>query len=238
MPQPAAGLGARPPARFGSRRGTRRPGRRQQPRPPGARRRGTGDMNRASDPTTHVPVGESFEPADGERSVAGAAIPTSRNTAHRRAQVGGRLGGTIGHHVNPTPCHSPTRPPGRLSSTGGRNGTISRAPCALFILPRFARQGRGRPAGAATIPQGKDSAMNEVRLDPRQAPARTELLLAASFGQQARGRPIHGRLESEDAIMRWLAGQEAERRSAPAKPRSRAARRRWRRALARKAGRA
>ena len=41
-----------------------------------------------------------------------------------------------------------------------------------------------------------------------------------------------------EAIARWLAGQETERRSAPAKPRSRAARRRWRRALARKGGRA
>ncbi len=201
--------------------------------------------------------------------------------------------------------------------------------------------------------------MNEVRLDPQQAPARAELLLAADFGQEARGRPIHGRVESEDggdgepgptlkigavwtrrlaasegtarpsgsaygnplrgtrddapavpigaaviartdvpdargwrlyrvapngaviydgwiehdpanaelalaelraaaaaspaaalrraverrpghpseeAITRWLAGQETERRSAPAKPRSRAARRRWRRALARKGG--
>ena len=38
----------------------------------------------------------------------------------------------------------------------------------------------------------------KVRLDPRQAPARAELLLAADFGQQAAGRPIHGRLESED----------------------------------------
>ena len=32
--------------------------------------------------------------------------------------------------------------------------------------------------------------MNEVRLDPQQAPARAELLLAADFGQEARGRPI------------------------------------------------
>ncbi len=203
--------------------------------------------------------------------------------------------------------------------------------------------------------------MNEVRLDPRQTPARAELLLAADFGQEARGRPIHGRLESEDggagepgpwlklgavrtrrlavsegtdrpsgsaygnplrgtrdnapvvpigapvivrtdvpeargwrvyrvtpnggvmyhgwiehdpahaelaltelravaaaspaaalrraverqpdhasaeALTRWLTGRETERPSAPAKPRSRAARRRWRRALARKGGRA
>ena len=40
--------------------------------------------------------------------------------------------------------------------------------------------------------------MNELGLDPRQAPVRAELLLAADFGQQAAGRPIHGRLESED----------------------------------------
>ena len=202
--------------------------------------------------------------------------------------------------------------------------------------------------------------MNEVRLDPRQAPARAELLLGAGFGQEARGHPIHGWLDSEDggggeagprlkigavrtrrlsvseaaarpsgsaygnplrgtresaptvpigapvvartdipdaqgwrvyrvapngaviydrwidhdparaelvitelraaaaaspatalrqaverqpdhaseeAIMRWLASQETERRSAPPKPRSRAPRRRWRRALARKGGR-
>ena len=40
--------------------------------------------------------------------------------------------------------------------------------------------------------------MAEVRLDPRQAPVRAELLLAADFGREARGRPIHGRPESED----------------------------------------
>ncbi len=200
----------------------------------------------------------------------------------------------------------------------------------------------------------------DVTLDPQQAPARAELLLAAGFGQEARGRPIHGRLESDcdcdgepgprvkigavrtrrlaasegtarlsgsaygnplrgtrdaaptvpigapviarvdvpdargwrvyraapdgavifdgwiehdpanaervvtelhaaaaaspeaalrraierqpghasaEAIARWLAGQETERPSAPAKPRSRAARRRWRRARARRGGR-
>ena len=41
--------------------------------------------------------------------------------------------------------------------------------------------------------------MNDVRLDPQQAPARAELLLAADFEQEARGRPIHGRPESEGA---------------------------------------
>ena len=40
--------------------------------------------------------------------------------------------------------------------------------------------------------------MIEVSLHPRQAPARAELLLAADIGREARGRPVHGRLESED----------------------------------------
>ena len=40
--------------------------------------------------------------------------------------------------------------------------------------------------------------MHDVRLDPHQAPARAELLLAADFGHEARGRPIHGQLESGD----------------------------------------
>ena len=40
--------------------------------------------------------------------------------------------------------------------------------------------------------------MNEVTLDPQQAPARAELLLVADFGQEAAGRPTYGRLESED----------------------------------------
>ena len=40
--------------------------------------------------------------------------------------------------------------------------------------------------------------MNEVSLDPRQAPAHAELLLGADFGHEAPGRPIYGRFESED----------------------------------------
>ena len=57
----------------------------------------------------------------------------------------------------------------------------------------------GRQGGRHEPPQGKEKrAMNEVSLDPRQAPDRAELLLAADFGRQARGRPIHGRLENED----------------------------------------
>ena len=164
-------------------------------------------MNRASDPTTHAPVGEPFEPADGERAPAGAAIPTSWNTARMGAQWGSGLGGTIGHHVNPSPCPSPPRPPGRLSSTGGRNGRNSRALCALFFAALCAATTTSTAGrGPHELPQGKDSAMNEVpmrsaelrievRLDPQQAPARAELLLGAGFGQEARGHPIHGRCQ-------------------------------------------
>ena len=50
--------------------------------------------------------------------------------------------------------------------------------------------------------------MNEVTLDPRQAPAPAELLLGADLGREAQGRPIRGRLESEDGGARepgpWL----------------------------------
>ena len=40
--------------------------------------------------------------------------------------------------------------------------------------------------------------MNDVRLDPRQVPARAELLLAAGLGKDAPGRPIYARLEPDD----------------------------------------
>ena len=39
--------------------------------------------------------------------------------------------------------------------------------------------------------------MNDVRLDPEQVPARTELLLAAELGEDAPGRPIYARLEPD-----------------------------------------
>ena len=57
---------------------------------------------------------------------------------------------------------------------------------------------------------------------------------AAALRRAVEKQPNHA---SAEAIRRWLAAQETERPSAPAKPRSRAARRRWRRALARKGGR-
>ena len=70
-------------------------------------------------------------------------------------------------------------------------------------------------------------------------PARAELALAELRAaaaaspeaalRQAVERPLgHA---SEEAIRRWLTDRETERPSAPAKPRSRAAGRRWRRAV-------
>ena len=77
-------------------------------------------------------------------------------------------------------------------------------------------------------------------------PANAELVVAELRAAAARSpaAALRGAVErqtghaSEEAITRWLADRETERRSAPPKPRSRAARQRWRRALARKGGRA
>ncbi len=78
-----------------------------------------------------------------------------------------------------------------------------------------------------------DPANGELALAELRAAAPTSP--AAALRRAVERQPGHA---SEEAITRWLAGQETERRSAPAKSRSRAARRRWRRALARKGGRA
>lgn len=125
---------------------------------------------------------------------------------------------------------------------------------------------RGRPGHAPSVPIGSallartDAAdargWRVYRVAPNGAviydgwidydPARPELAVvelqaaaaaspAAALRQAVERQPGHA---SEKAITRWLAAQETERPSAPAKPRSRAARRRWRRALARKGGRA
>ena len=81
-----------------------------------------------------------------------------------------------------------------------------------------------------------------IEHDPANAElALTELHAAAAASPAAALRraverqPDHA---SAEAITRWLVGRETGRWSAPAKPRSRAARRRWRRTLARKSARA
>ncbi len=77
-------------------------------------------------------------------------------------------------------------------------------------------------------PANAELALTELRAAAATSPA-------AALRRAVERRPGHA---SDEAITRWLAGRETERPSAPAKPRSRAARRRWRRALARRGGRA
>ena len=77
-------------------------------------------------------------------------------------------------------------------------------------------------------PANAELTLAELRVAAATSPA-------AALRRAVERRPGHA---SEEAITRWLAAQETERPSAPPKPRSRAARRRWRRALARKGGRA
>ena len=57
--------------------------------------------------------------------------------------------------------------------------------------------------------------MNEVRLDPQQAPARAELLLAAGFGQEAQGLPPDLRPARERGRRRRRARAVAEDRRGP-----------------------
>ena len=112
--------------------------------------------------TTLAPVSEPFEPA-GRRTSAGAgAIPTSRNTAHRRAQAGEASEVRSTPHVNPTPCPSPPVHPAACLRQATGTGK-SRALCALFFCPavRGNDEDPGRQ-GATTNPRDKENAMNEV----------------------------------------------------------------------------
>ena len=56
--------------------------------------------------------------------------------------------------------------------------------------------------------------MHEVTLDPRQVPAGAELLVAAAFGEDAAGRPIHGAAadEADGGGRRLKVGAVATRR--------------------------
>ena len=100
---------------------------------------------------------------------------------------------------------------------------------------RVWRAYRVAPAGAVIYDRWieRDPAHAELALtELRAAAARSP---AAALRRAVERRPGHA---SDEAITRWLAGRETEPPSASAKPGSRTARRRWRRALARKGGRA
>ena len=81
------------------------------------------------------PWGEPFEQARRRTSAGGAAIPTSRNTAHRWAQVGGGVRGTIDPSCEPDPLPLAPGPPGRLSKTGGRDGKNRARYARFFFAP-------------------------------------------------------------------------------------------------------
>ena len=123
-------------------------------------------------------------------------------------------------------------------------GTRESAPVVPIGAPLVARtdvpdaQGwrvyRVAPNGAVIYDRWIDHDPARAELALAELRAAAEKSPAEALRQAVERQPDHA---SENAIMRWLAAQENERRSAPAKPRSRAARRRWRRALARKGGR-
>ena len=119
----------------------------------------------------------------------------------------------------------------------GRPGHAPSVPIGSALLARTdAADARGwrvyrvAPNGAVIYdgwiehdPACAELALTELRAAAAASPA-------AALRQAVERQPGHA---SEQAITRWLAAQQTERPSAPAKPRSRAARRRWRRALAR-----
>ena len=135
----------------------------------------------------------------------------------------------------------------RLSGTAYGNrlgGTRYDAPVVPIGAPLIARTDVPDALGWRVYPAAPNGAAiydGWVEHDPANAElALTELRAAAATRPAAALRRAVERRPGdaiEVAITRWLAGRETERSSAHAKPRSRAARRRWRRALAREGGR-
>ena len=135
----------------------------------------------------------------------------------------------------------------RLSGSAYGNplrGTRDAAPAVPVGAPVIARVDaadargwrvyRAAPGGAVIYdgwiehdPAHAEQMLIELRAAAAASPA-------AALRRAAERQPGHA---SAEAIARWLAAQETER-PGRAKPRSRAARRRWRRALARRGGRA
>ena len=133
-------------------------------------------------------------------------------------------GAAYGNPLRGRPGHAPSVPIGsallaRTDAADARGWRVYRvAPNGAVIYDRWIDYD----------PDRAELALAELRAAAAASPA-------AALHQAVERQPGHA---SEKAITRWLAGQQTERPSAPAKPRSRAARRRWRRALARKGGRA
>ena len=171
------------------------------------------------------PIYARLEPdGDGEPAVRikVGAVLTRRLYAAEATEV--PSGAAYGNPLRGRPAHAPSVSIGsallvRTDAAAARGWRVYRvAPNGAVIYDRW----------IDCDPARAELALAELRAAAAASPA-------AALRQAVERQPGHA---SEEAITRWLAGQETERPSAPAKPRSRAARRRWRRALARKGGRA
>ena len=173
------------------------------------------------------PIYARLEP-DGDRDgepavrIKVGAVLTRRLYAAEATEV--PSGAAYGNPLRGRPGHAPSVPIGsallvRTDAADARGWRVYRvAPNGAVIYDRWIEHD---PARAELV-------LAELRAAAAASPA-------AALRQAVERQPGHA---SEQAITRWLAGQQTERPSTPAKPRSRAARRRWRRALARKGGRA
>ncbi len=128
------------------------------------------------------------------------APPRPRPDLRRPGPLGCIVGGrvpSINHVTRPLAPPSPFTLPAAFARVAAR-GRIARY--ARFCCPavRGNDEDPGRQGAATNLPRERRTRTNKVRLDARQAPARAELQLAAYFGHEVRGCPIHGRLESED----------------------------------------
>ena len=166
------------------------------------------------------PIYARLEPDDdGERAVRikVGAVLTRRLYAAEATEV--PSGAAYGNPLRGRPGHAPSVPIG--SALLARTDAADACGWRLY---------RVAPNGAVIYDRWIDYEPARAEL------ALAELRAAAAASPAAALRHAVERQRghvSEEAITRWLAAQQTERPSAPAKPRSRAARRRWRRALAR-----
>ena len=143
----------------------------------------------------------------------------ARGERRQRQALGQRLRQSAPRHAGRRRDRAHRRAP-------GREGRCPRRP-RVAPLPGGAQRSRHLRGWIEHDPAHAERVVTELRAAAAASPA-------AALRRAIERQPGH---PSAEAIARWLASREVERPDAPAKPRSRAARRRWRRALARKGGR-
>ena len=180
--------------------------------------------------TTKTPAGKGpprTSPGKGERDERGETRPPAGAVQTRRLAASDGTdrpsGNAYGNPLRGTRDNAPAVPIGapviaRTDVPDARGWRVYRvAPNGAVIYDGWIEHD---PANAKLV-------VAELRAAATASPA-------AALRRAVERQPGHA---SGEAITRWLAGQEIERLGAPATPRSRAARRRWRRALARRGGR-